>query len=57
MTFKIGYGFDWAVICHQNHFGFGLRRLDAHVQQISPGSLGKDWRNIPGTAEINTANV
>lgn len=41
MTFKIGYGFDRAVFCHQNHFGFGLRWLDAHIYQISPGSLAK----------------
>ena len=57
MSFKLRDALDRAIFRHQNHFGFRFGRLDAHVNQIGPGGLGKNWRNITGAAEIDTADV
>ena len=46
-----------AALRHQDHLRLGLGRLRADIDQIGAYRLGKDRRNIAGTADINAADV
>ena len=50
MAFEVGDAFDLAVFGHQNNLCLRLRGLNANVNQIRPGSLRKDRRDIAGAA-------